>query len=147
HVRHRLTGHGTGAVIDLDAGVVHELGLRAPHTVRRFRDGFVVLDSGRAELVAFDPQWRELRRVPTPGWGRGAVVTPDERVIYVALSSTRRRYLEGNDTSAGLNQVVAIRTDSWEAGEAVAIPGVEQLWSLRLVERRVGDAMARIALP
>lgn len=140
HVRQRLTGHGGGGVIDLDDGRVCPLGLRAPHSVRRLGDGYVLLDSGRGDLVRYDRRWTEVGRHPVGGWGRGAAVDEQAGVVHVGLSATRARYLRpGQDP--GTNRVVAFDTASWTALGEVEVPGVEQLWSVRLVDATVADAL------
>jgi hypothetical protein len=132
-LRHRLTRHGDGGVLDLAAGRPYPLGLRAPHSLRRLPSGgWVVLDSGRAEAVVLDDGWSEVRRFPTSGWGRGLAVADDGR-LFVGLSATRARYLQPGEEAGG-NWVVAFSPAGAELGRW-AVPDVEQVWTVRLLRR------------
>lgn len=139
-LRHRLTRHGDGGVLDLRTGTSRELGLRAPHSLRLLPDGgWVVLDSGRAEAVVLDEGWREVKRFGTTGWGRGLAVADDGR-LFVGLSATRARYLQPGEEAGG-NWVVAFSSDGVELGRW-AVPDVEQVWSVRLLRRGDLDRLA-----
>ena len=142
HVAKRLVGHGDGGVIDLGRRAAHDLGLRAPHSLRMVDGNAVILDSGRSEIVAFDDHWRETARWPTPGWGRGLAVHDGH--WFVGVSATRRRYLEeGQDP--GDNLVVCLdQMTGQELGRWI-VEDVEQVWSVRVIDRAVAEALA--ALP
>jgi hypothetical protein len=140
HLRHRLTRHGDGGVLDLRTHTTRELGLRAPHSLRALPGGgWVVLDSGRAEAVVLDGEWREVRRFDTTGWGRGLAVADDGR-LFVGLSATRARYLQPGEEAGG-NWVVAFDGQGSELGRW-AVPDVEQVWSVRLLRRGDLDRLA-----
>jgi sugar lactone lactonase YvrE len=89
--------------------------------------------------VIYDGRWRQRRRFATPGWGRGLAVADDGRV-FVGVSATRARYLEP-DEDPGANRVVAFDLDGRELGRW-ELPDVEQVWSVRLLSRVQGDALA-----
>jgi hypothetical protein len=143
HLGQRLTRHGGGGVLDLAAGTVHRLGLRAPHSLRSHPSGgYAVLDSGRAQAVRYDDDWSEMTRWSTGGWGRGLTITDDLR-WFVGLSATRRRYARPGESED--NWVVAFDDQGSELGRHL-LPDVEQVWSVRLIDRRFADRLvARFA--
>jgi hypothetical protein len=141
HLRQRLVGHGDGGVINLETREVHRLGLRAPHSLRLIRGGYAVLDSGAAEAVRYDPFFHQKERWPTPGWGRGLAIAEDGR-WFIGISATRARYLTPGE-DPGSNFVVATDEHGTERGRWPVV-GVEQIWSVRLVSRALGDELARL---
>lgn len=141
-LRQRLTGHGDGAVIDLDSGEVHRLGLRAPHSLRLTRDGgYAILDSGRSEVVVYDAGWIEQRRFTTHGWGRGFAA--GESHWYVGVSPTRKRYLNPGEVS-GTAAVVVLDPISGALIGRWDVDGVEQIWSVQLVSERLAARLVAL---
>lgn len=141
HLRHRLTGHGDGGVIEIDTGRTHHLGLRAPHSLRRTHDGFAVLDSGRAEVAVLDDTWREHRRWSTGGWGRGFALAGSR--WFVGVSPTRRRYLAPGEAS-GAAAVTCVDGATGRHLGRHEVGGVEQVWSVRVVSRELGEALVAL---
>jgi hypothetical protein len=132
HLGHRLTRHGGGGVIDLARGLIHHLGLRAPHSLRPHpHGGYAVLDSGRAEAVRYDSAWVETERWSTTGWGRGLTITDDGR-WFVGLSATRRRYVPAGQPPEG--NWVAVFDDRGTELARRQLPDVEQVWSVRMID-------------
>jgi hypothetical protein len=101
-------------------------GLSGPHTLIRYRDGYVVLDSANAQLLFFKPGG-ERRTVQLQGFLRGALVSGEDTLL-VAGGPDRtisRKNPEG-DGARGLRQVLQER--------------------LRIFELKQG-ALARMILP
>lgn len=139
HLRQRLTGHGDGAVIDIDAGQVHRLGLRAPHSLRTTPDGgYTILDSGRSELVVYGSDWRERHRWSSHGWGRGLAL--GAHLWYAGVSPTRKRYLNPGEAS-GTAAVIALDPNTGMQRGRWDLEGVEQVWSVHLVESSLAELL------
>ncbi|MCC6227148.1 MAG: hypothetical protein IT195_12195 [Microthrixaceae bacterium] len=142
HLRQRLTGHGDGAVIDTDAGRVHRLGLRAPHSLRRTPEGgYAILDSGRSELVVYGADWTELHRWSSHGWGRGLALGAS--VWYAGVSPTRKRYLNPGEAS-GSAAVIAIDPNSGAQLGRWDVDGVEQVWSVHLIDETTANRLTAL---
>ena len=140
----RLVGHGDGGVLNIDTGAVHELGLRAPHSLRRLSDGgYVIFDSGRGDAVVLDEQMLVRRRFAAGGWGRGCA-TPDDERWFVGLSALRKRYNPSGHTS--VNSVVCIDPESGRRIANWVVEGVEQIWSVSVVHRSVAELMGSLTV-
>jgi len=120
-----LVRHGSGGIVNVETGWRKNLGLRAPHSVRLVDKDWMVVDSGRSEMVSFDLDWNELSREPLSGFGRGVAIT--EGVIYVGISAIRRRYAAAGDNSQSgldcIDQLSRLR-------EFIPLPMMEQVNSV-----------------
>lgn len=141
HAQRRLTGHGSGGVIDLETGWRKDLRLHAPHTVRRHRDGWLVLNSGRREAMLLDGSFdrRDVRALR--GWGRGGVVVPGTDQLYAGISGIRRRYARpGDSTWTGVEMV------DLGGGQrcSLELPSIEQVNGVELCSLELGRALAAL---
>lgn len=121
-----LKSHGDGGFIGLRRQRQLELGLSAPHSARVVNGENWVLDSGRAQVVRFDPEWAELGRIQLSGWGRGAVQI--DGTLWVGLSPLRRRYANASQIPpVSQPTVVGIDTATQEVVETIMIDGLDQI--------------------
>lgn len=138
-----LLGHGAGGVIDLDDGGVHPLALHAPHSARWTGSNYVVLNSGRHELVVYQPNWVPFVRLPVDGWGRGLDVDVQRERMFLATSAIRSRYITELAQGSG-NAVVAIDTRLWKLVGERPVSGVEQIWAVRLIPLAVAESLLKL---
>ena len=142
HAQRRLTGHGSGGVLDLETGWRKDLRLHAPHTVRRRGEEWLVLNSGRKELLLIDSEWEVSRRVGLRGWGRGGSLSADGRIFFAGISGIRRRYArDGDSTWTGVEAVEIETGRRW----SVPLSRIEQVNSVEICPIEVAHALA--ALP
>lgn len=132
---------GSGGILYLDGGKPLNLGLHAPHSVRMVGDCYWVMDSGTNNLRVYDSTWQLKETAPTGGWGRGAAIAEDQKLAYIGISSTRKRYLglfkgEGNE-----NAVLQFNVDSLECIRKWTIPHVEQINNVYLIHRDIAQAL------
>jgi hypothetical protein len=135
-----LKAHGNGGVLNLRTHRPVPLQLSSPHTIRNVDGDYVLFDSGSGHGRVYSPEWTELRRFPTSGWGRGADLTVDGDVMVVGISPIRKRY-------AGRIPVVThegpsievLSTGSWESAGTVAVPSIEEIYSVVVISR--GEAV------
>ena len=144
HVAARLVGHGRGGVLDLDAHRYHALRLRAPHSVRPWRDGFLVLDSGRQCVITLDRWWYPTGSYCVPGWGRGADRDADG-TIWVGLSAIRPRYSNAW-THSGPNSVVALNQHLQVIAQR-ELTNVDEVWAVHVVPASFAADLIRAAVP
>ncbi len=89
-------------------------GLSGPHTIMRYRDRFVVLDSANAQVVFFVPGG-ERRAVQLQGFLRGAVASgPDSLLVAGGPDRTISRKNPEGDGARGLRQVLHERLRVFE---------------------------------
>lgn len=136
----KIKRQGDGGVLVLDADLRRlDLGLRGPHSVRRWRDGYLACDSGAATVNEYGPDFRLRRRLAVAGWGRGLAVHGD--VAWLGVSTIRKRYANMG-RHAVPNQVQVLDLASWTTGGSIMVPGVEQLNSVELVHQDVAAAIS-----
>lgn len=137
----KVKRQGDGGVLVLGGEVArHDLGLRGPHSVRRWRDGYLACDSGAATVNEYGPDFQLRRRLPVAGWGRGLAVHGD--VAWVGISTIRRRYANLTRQSAVPNQVQVLDLARWATGDSVVLPTVEQVNSVELVHEDVSASLS-----
>ncbi len=142
HAHRRLTGHGSGGVLDLNTGWRKDLRLHAPHTVRRRPGGWMVLNSGRKELLLLTDSWEHDGVVPLKGWGRGGALSEDGRVLFVGISGIRRRYARpGDSTWTG---VEAVDLESG-ARSCLQLPRIEQVNAVELCTTSFAEALVALS--
>jgi hypothetical protein len=144
HAHRRLTGHGSGGVLDLDTGWRKDLKLHAPHTVRRRDGGWLVLNSGRKEMLLLTPGWDHDRVVPLKGWGRGGVLTDDGRVFFAGISGIRRRYARPGDSIwTGIEAVDMVSGNRW----CLQLPHIEQVNAVELCSQQTAQSLMALSPP
>jgi len=99
HAQRQLVRHGSGGVLDLTAGVVHDLRLFAPHNVRRHAKGWLINNSGRSEVMLLSRDWEVIGHLDLVGWGTGAAISDAGDVLFAGIRATRRRYAKVGDHS------------------------------------------------
>lgn len=137
-----LKTQGDGGVVRLGDGRRVPLRLTAPHSVTIVGDHAWIFDSGRRRLLEFDEEWAPVATVETMGWGRGAALDADRKVIFGGISPLRRRYLE----AAGLKEDPAAFVEAYDLRArspmgAVRVAEVEQINNVYLVDRELLDAL------
>lgn len=138
HAQRRLTGHGSGGILDLRSGWRKDLRLHAPHTLRRRPGGWLVLNSGRRELLLLDDRWEPVGVVPLRGWGRGGALAPDGRTFFAGISGIRRRYARAGDSMwTGVEAVDLTSGQRW----SVQLPDIEQVNAVELCPLPVAEAL------
>ena len=81
-------------------------GLSGPHTLMRYRDGYAVLDSAKAQLVFFRPD-EPRRTVALRGFLRGAAVVGDDALLVAGgPDRTISRKNPQGDGARALHQVL-----------------------------------------
>lgn len=139
HAQRRLTGHGSGGVLDLQTGWRRDLRLYAPHTVRRYGDGWLVLNSGRKELLLLTPDWEVREVLDLRGWGRGGAMAHDREIFYAGISGIRRRYARPGDSLwTGVEAVDLAGRERW----SLQLTDIEQVNAVELCPVRVAEALA-----
>lgn len=142
HAHRRLTGHGSGGLLDLRTGWRKDLRLHAPHTVRRRDKGWLLLNSGRKEMLLVTPEWECEGVIPTMGWGRGGALTKDGRFFFAGISGIRRRYARPGDSRwTGIEALDMASGDRW----SLQLPRIEQVNAVELCGRELAEAL--VALP
>lgn len=142
HVATRLVGHGRGGVLDLDAHRYHALRLQAPHSLRLWRDGFLVLDSGRQCVVTLDKSWYPSGSHAVPGWARGADADSNG-TLWVGLSAIRRRY-RNSPTRNGMNAVIALNQHLRMVAQR-ELTHVDEVWAVHVVPASFAAELIRTA--
>lgn len=141
HAHRRLTGHGSGGILDLETGWRRDLRLHAPHTVRRREHGWLVLNSGRKEMLLLTEDWERDGVVPLKGWGRGGVLSADGRIFFAGISGIRRRYARpGDSTWTGLEAVDMTSGDRWR----LRLPRIEQVNAVELCTQQLAEALVAL---
>jgi len=132
-----VRARGNGGLINLESGEVIDLLLSSPHSVQRMGDGYMILDSGHAELLQYDETWHLCGRVPVTAWGRGAAQSRDGQWLFVGISPIRKRYFgripgvrEGIGASVDL-----LAVNSGATVSSLAVPHAEEIYSVNLVGR------------
>lgn len=132
---------GNGGLINLKTGKWHKLNLKGPHSVRKVRQNYWLLDSGNCTINVYDPDWNLLKRIDTGGWGRGAWFYETKNYFYSGISETRRRYLGllgGRGKKELPNMVQIIDAVNFQKVDHIIIKeGIEQINNIYLVERDV----------
>lgn len=139
----RVTRQGDGGVLVPVTGISRDLGLRGPHSVRPWRDGYLVCDSGAATLNEYGPDWSLRRHIEVAGWGRGLVVHGDR--AWIGVSTVRHRY---GDLFGGRhvpNQVQEVDLSSGDVTATVELHDVEQVNSVELVTTAFAERL--LSLP
>ena len=88
-----LKEHGNGGIVDLRSGAAFSLKLKGPHSIRKIRDEYWLMDSGNATINIYTPQWTLKEKIATKGWGRGAAISHSLGLFYAGISATRKRYM------------------------------------------------------
>lgn len=112
----REAANGAGFVHDVDRGVDVLTGLTHPHTPRVVDDRWLVCDSLLGDLVAFDTEGREQRRLHIGGYTRG-LLAHGER-LFVGVSGRR-----GGDQEHA--EVAVLDRASWDEQLRVRLPCLE----------------------
>lgn len=136
HTQRRLTGHGSGGVLDLRTGWRQDLRLHAPHTARPRPGGWLVLNSGRKELSLLRADWAIQKVIPLSGWGRGGALSDDGQVFFAGISSVRRRYARPGDSRwTGIEAVDLTTEEHW----CLELPDIEQVNAVELCSIEVAN--------
>lgn len=123
-----LKSQGDGGLLSLDHQDNLELRLAAPHSARVINGENWILDSGRAVVRRYSPEWTELGEIALGGWGRGAHVTPGEAFMYVGLSPLRRRYQSVSQVPAIQRpEVHVIDVERQTVVEKLPVHGIDQI--------------------
>jgi hypothetical protein len=134
HAQRQLVRHGSGGVLDLTTGVVHDLRLFGPHNVRRHANGWLINNSGRKEVMLLSPDWEVTGHLDLVGWGTGAAISDAGDVLFAGIRATRRRYATADDRSETGVEIVPL-----DGGLRTFLP-------LRLVEQVNGVELCTPAL-
>lgn len=132
---------GNGGILYLDNGISIDLGLSAPHNVRLIGDQYWVLNSGTKNLHIYNRRWQLEQTVTTKGWGRGTDVTWDQRLAYIGISATRKRYIGINNNDWNKNSVLEFKVDPPSLIQRWNIPQVEQVNSVILIPENVAQIL------
>ena len=136
-----LKSQGDGGLVNVSTGDRMDLGLRAPHSARFVSGKWWILDSGRSLLNGYNSEWEVQRTVELSGWGRGAAVTEAGNFVFVGISPVRDRYLSVTPRGRQLSSVDAVDVQDGRVRISAAIPFVEQLNNLYVVDRAIADAL------
>ncbi len=124
----RIVNHGNGGILKVDSDWDIDLRLYAPHNVRRFGGGWIVLNSGRNEMLVLDDTWLVQDSLPLRGWGRGLLILEGDAIGYVGISAIRRRYESRNPFRQKRNWVgVEIVDIERRTSDQIEIQDIEQV--------------------
>ncbi len=141
HAQRKLTGHGSGGIIDVERGWRRDLRLHAPHSIRRWGDGWIVLNSGRGELIELAHDFSPTGIVPLHGWPRGIAVPSDESGAFVGISGIRRRYARpGDSTWTGLAALSREHGGAW----SLELTRIEQVNAVHLCSVALAEALINL---
>ena len=136
---------GDGGVINLETDEVYPLGLMSPHTMRKVNGEYWVQDSGDFSIKKFDKAWNPVGEIELYGFGRGVDFSEKESVMYVALSATRKRYLNVIPGKAyEPNRIVVLNLETEELVQKITIPNIEQLDNIYILSPRRLDQFLQL---
>lgn len=72
-----------GVVAELPSGVTRLEGLRFPHSLTRYQDGWLVANSGAGELLDLDADFQIRRRLDLSGWVCGIAIEGSAAIVSV----------------------------------------------------------------
>ena len=125
---------GTGELFELLSGRSVVAGLSKPHSPRRWREAWVVANSGRGGLVVAHDDGRR-QEIDCGGWTRGLVVHGDLALVGISV----RRGGEG-PADHGRVEVYDLAAGSLVASEPV---GFEEVYELLLVPHHLVAGLRR----
>lgn len=132
--RNGLVVHHDGGVIDLRTGAALIHGLRAPHSLRRVDDGWILIDSGHRRLQILDDAWMPRGEVELPGWGRGLARDEATGAIHVGISPPRPRYQRALGWKVQRHpSVVQIDLATMSVANTIQVDHAEQINGVHLV--------------
>lgn len=138
--------HGTGGLLNLTTGETVSLGLKGPHTVRMFDEGYLVFDSGRATLNLYDRHWNRAGTIGLKGWGRGACFLDSPDLAYCGISEVRRRYrLLSPELRQSRNMVQVVSLPSRRVVHEFAVANLEQINGLYPASTALVDSFRALA--
>lgn len=138
-----VKSQGDGGLLDIESLEPLGLKLSAPHSARVVDGENWILDSGRAQVTRFSADWDVLGHVSLAGWGRGAQLTQDGKMLYVGISPLRHRYKSVSSVPAiAQPEVHVIDVERHRVIERIAVPGMDQINGLLLASLdQVRDAL------
>ncbi len=140
-----LKRQGDGGLVSLDGLAPVDLGLSAPHSMRRVGDEWWVLDSGAGTARILDEGWGAVDTMVVGGWGRGATVLPDGS-LAIGISAVRPRYRQRlQDFGDVDNHVAVIAPDDRTVVERLAVPRVDQLNAVEWLPARAIELLQSTA--
>ena len=134
-----VKSHGDGGLINLETGTPLDLALNAPHSVRIYRDNYIVLNSGALEMVQYSSDWQKLRAFPTAGWGRGLAIHND--TAYIGISPIRKRYQPFSRRVPGEASLLAINLQTGVTIGRLSLKNIEQVNNVYCVDHSIADAL------
>lgn len=130
--RHREWNEGgranSGIIYNLSEERVEISGLNCPHNPALLDEGWVVCNSGTAELFNLASDGRLKRRLQLNNWTRG--FTHSDAYYFVGESADRK-----NLTTGACAHFTVINRRTWQVCDRFAVPGTE-ITFLALVPRR-----------
>ncbi len=109
----------SGIVYNVSRERVELSGLDSPHNPMLVEEGWLVCNSGSAELLNFDLSSRRLRRsLQLNAWTRG--LTCSEKYLFIGESANRKKLTAG----ASANLCIVDRKQ-WRVLDRFAVPGTE----------------------
>jgi hypothetical protein len=133
---------GDGGVINVTRRTTHNLGLKAPHSVRLVDSSYWVYDSGRFEIKIFNKQWNLTRTLATRGFGRGADSVAGQDIFYAGISATRKRYLGLIPRGEAVpNMVQVFDTKTFAELGTIHVPNIEQVNNVYCLRAEIAEAL------
>jgi hypothetical protein len=123
-----------GLLVRLPSGEPIVRGLTHPHHPRRFDGMWVVCNSLRGQLVAFDDRGVLVRQRELEGYIRG--ITVDDRFIYVGQSFRRQTV-----SKIGFARVTVLERKDWRPVDTFPVP-VHEIYDLLLVPPSLASAVS-----
>ena len=136
---------GNGGIINLTTGKVTPLGLKQPHSVRKVRGQYWVLNSGRSEIHVYDTGWVLQNTFASRGWCRGAATSDTLGMFYAGISEIRKRYLDlvpVDQWSPNMLQPIFVDTGN-PAGE-ILLSDLEQVNEVYVVSKWTAQSLLKL---
>lgn len=136
---------GNGGVINLTTGVVTPLSLKQPHSVRKVRGYYWVLNSGRSAVNVYSRDWVLQETFSSRGWCRGGDVSQRLGLFYVGISEVRKRYLDlvpASQLAPNMLQPISVET-GMPAGE-MRLFGLEQVNDVYVVSKWTAQSLLEL---
>lgn len=140
---------GNGGVIELETGRPVALSLSGPHSVETVgANEQWICDSRAGVLRVYDRDWREQAQIACAGWGRGVSVSQRAAasgVVYVGISSIRKRYLQVIPSSQhSQNMVQAFDVARRTLIGEMLVPNLETINNVYVVTRETAERLLRV---
>jgi len=139
-----LKKQGNGGIINIQSGEFRDLGLNAPHSVRKVDNRYWVFDSGAGTLNVYNKQWELIHRSAYIGWGRGGDLAQGRKSFYVGISAPRKRYLGViKGPRQGVNKLLQMNVGNFKITREVELESIEQINNLYTISEEVASLLLK----